>query len=529
MFLKRFFPILDWLPKYNTNDIKNDFSAGLVIGIMFIPQGMAYAMLAGLNPIYGLYAAIFPQLAYAIFGTSRHLSVGPVALDALIIAATLKQFEGLPESDMILLAAVLAFLEGMVLFILGMVRLGTLVNFLSVPIISGFTSAAALIISVSQLKHLMGVDLGSGRVDQILWTAIMQIPNINIATLLVGLGGIAIIVILKRINKKIPTPLVVVVVSIVVVWIGNLSQFGVKIVGTIPDGLPPLDTPHFDYTLAGVDNMILALLPSAFILAFIAFMQSFSISKVVQAEHKNYILDANQELRALGTANMLGSFFQGFSIGGSLSRTVVNSDSGGKTNMSSLVSAAFVVVVLIFLTPLFYYLPKAVLGSIIITAVMKLINVGDAVNMWRYHRKDFFVLLLTFIATIIDLKIGILCGLVLALLFYFAENITVNLFIWKGLKPSLQVAEITDSPTTALRVSIKQDVYFANIAYIRNRIKELQKNTDYAHYYINTPADQYLDSSTARMWKDLQEDFAREGCSLNFECVPLALKTITRP
>lgn len=359
--MKKFLPILDWLPNYKKEYFSGDLSAGLTVGVMLVPQGMAYAMIAGLPPVYGLYAAIIPQLVYAIFGTSRQLAVGAVAMDSLLVAAGITVMAEAGTENYIALAILLAFMMGTIQLAMGLFRMGFLVNFLSKPVINGFTSAAALIIGFNQLKHLIGVDLArNNNIFIIIYQAIEKFGSINWLSVLIGIIAIIILKNVKKIHKAIPGALVAVVLGVLIVKYLSLYTMGVKIVGEVPKGLPSfsfpiLDTPYFN-----------DLIPIAFTLALIAFMEAVSVAKAIQVNHTDeYKLDPNQELIGLGMGNIVGSFFSSFPTTGGFSRSAVNEQLGARTNLTSIISASLVALTLLFLTPLFYYLPNAILAAII--------------------------------------------------------------------------------------------------------------------------------------------------------------------
>ena len=409
--LAKYLPILEWLPNYKKSNLKGDIGAGITVGIMLIPQGMAYAMLAGLPPIYGLYAAIFPQLLYAIFGTCRQLAVGPVAMDSILVATGVGVMATAGSEQYIQLVILLSLMVGTIQLLMGVFKLGFLVNFLSRPVISGFTSAAAIVIGLSQLKHLLGLNMQStSYVHEIIQATFAQISKINTPTLLLGLAGIGLILILKKIKSPIPGALVVVVLSIFCVYGLNLTDLGVKIVGSVPDGLPAFGLPTFNLT------SIKQLTPIAFSIAFIGFMEGIAIGKSVQAKHGDYKIIPNQELIALGAANIGGAFFKAFPTTGGFSRTAVNDQTGAKTGIAAIISAGLIIITLIFLTPLFYYLPNAVLASIIMVAVYGLIDVKTAIKLWYQNRGDFWMLIATFLGTLfLGIQIGIGIGVLLSL------------------------------------------------------------------------------------------------------------------
>ena len=410
--MKQFLPILDWLPQYNKANLSSDVFAGITVGVLLIPQGMAYAMIAGLPPIYGLYASLMPQVVYAFMGSSRQLSVGPVAMDSLLVALGLGALSLSGVNEYVAMAILLAFMMGVVQLILGIAKMGFLVNFLSKPVISGFTSAAAIIIGMSQLKHLLGIDIpGSNKIQHLFIQASNAIENTHLLTLGIGIVAIVLIKIMRKINKKIPSALIVVVLGILAVYVFQWNLVGVKIVEQIPSGLPSFQLPELNSERIG------DLIPVALTLALIAFMEAISVSKAVAERHPEYEIDANKELVALGTSNLVGSFFQSYPVTGGFSRTAVNDEAGAKTGISSIVSALVIALTLLFLTPLFYYLPNAVLAAIIMVAVFGLIDFKYPVQLFKRRKDEFFLLIATFAITLtIGIKEGILIGVLLSLL-----------------------------------------------------------------------------------------------------------------
>ncbi|MBG7630111.1 MAG: sulfate permease, partial [Bacteroidetes bacterium] len=368
MNFKNILPVLGWLPNYKKAWLKGDLGAGLTVGVMLIPQGIAYAMIAGLPPIYGLYTAMIPQIVYAIFGTSRQLAVGPVAMDSLIVASGVGAIAAVGSEYFIFLAILLALIMGAIQVLFGIFRMGFLVNFLSKPVISGFTSAAALIIALNQLKYLFGVNMPrSNQLQVILYEAFKQINNINWPSFVIGSIGIVLIVFLKKKYKKIPGSLVAVVFGVLAVKIFQLEQYGVSILGEIPQGLPSFKVPQLNR------EILEQLAPLGLTLALIGFLEAISVAKSIEAKHNDYKVDANKELIALGLGNMVGAFFQSYPSTGGFSRTAVNNSTGAKTPLASIFSALVVAFTLLFLTPLFFYLPKAIIASIIIVAVFGLL------------------------------------------------------------------------------------------------------------------------------------------------------------
>ncbi len=473
MNIKSFFPILEWLGSYKKDWLKGDISAGLTVGIMLIPQGIAYAMIAGLPPIYGLYTAMIPQIVYAIFGTSRQLAVGPVAMDSLIVAAGVAALAEVGSEHFIEFAILLAFMMGILQVAFGLFRLGFLVNFLSKPVISGFTSAASLIIGLNQLKHLLGIDIHrNNKLQNLLSEAFTHLNETHWITFSIGLGAIITIVLLKKYAKKIPAALVVVVVSILIVKFLHLDQLGVKIVGTIPEGLPDFRIPHFD------KEIMIKLFPISLTLSFIAFLEAISVAKAVELKHTEYKVIPNQELIALGMGNIIGSFFQTYPATGGFSRTAVNDQDGANTPLAAIFSAIVVALTLLFLTPLFYYLPKAVLAAIIMVAVFGLLDFKMPKQLLRYTKRDLLILNITLLVTAtIGIKEGILTGIILSIV----------MLVYKSVKP--HIAILGQVPNThfyrnrkrfkdvfidqeILIIRFDAQLHFANTAYFKDKLQE---------------------------------------------------------
>ncbi len=476
MNFKNIFPFLEWLPNYKKDWLKGDFNAGLTVGIILIPQGIAYAMIAGLPPIYGLYTAMIPQIVYAIFGTSRQLSVGPVAMDSLIVAAGVVALAEIGTDRFIEFAILLAFMMGVLQIAFGVFRLGFLVNFLSKPVISGFTSAASLIIGLNQLKHLFGVDINrNNRIQNLLIDAFGHIDEINWITFAIGAVSIFILIYFKKYFKRIPAALTIVVLSIITVKIFSLDQIGVSIVGEIPSGLPHFKVPVFDKAI------IIDLMPVAFTLALIAFLEAVSVAKRVEIKHPEYKVIPNKELIALGLGNLIGSFFQTYPATGGFSRTAINDQENARTPLASIISAIIVALTLLFLTPLFYYLPKAVLAAIIMVAVFSLLDFSVPKQLLKYSKRDLVILNVTLLITAtIGIKEGILTGVILSL----------GMLIYKSSKP--HIAILGKIPNThfyrnkerfkdveiderILIIRFDAQLHFANTTYFKDKLQEFAR------------------------------------------------------
>ncbi|MCB9235057.1 MAG: solute carrier family 26 protein [Bacteroidia bacterium] len=515
MNIKQFIPILQWLPKYGKSELKGDLFAGLTVGVMLIPQGMAYAMLAGMPPIYGLYASIIPLIIFAIFGTSRQLSVGPFAMVSLLVAAGVSTLAAPESAEYLQLAILLAFMVGVMQFALGAFRLGFLVNFLSRPVISGFTSAAALIIAFSQLKHLLGVEIPrSQNVLEIGLKAIEQAGQLHWLTLGTGLAGIAFLLGLKKIKKSLPAALFIVILGIAAVWLFKLESTGIKIVGKVPDGLPHFETPALQWA------SIKALFPIALAISLIGFMQSYAISKTIQQKHPEYKLDPNQELIGLGLANLAGSFFKAFPVAGGLSRSAVNDQSGAKTGMASVFSATLVALTLLFLTPVFYYLPNSILAAIIMVSVLSMLDVRMARELWKSDKTDFIMLVVTFLVTLaFGIEWGIGAGVVLSLvmvLYRSAYPHVAELALIRGTHHYRNVERYPDQieqRDDLLIVRFDSRLFFANAGFFQEKIEQLEgeRGDKLKLVVLNAEAIPGIDSTGAFTLKEVIQGYQARG------------------
>lgn len=503
--LKRFIPILDWLSNYKKENFSGDLSAGITVGIMLIPQGMAYAMLAGLEPIHGLYAVTIPILLYASFGTSRQLAVGPVAMVSLLTAAGIGSLNPDGPEQYLMYALTLAFLVGVIQVGMGILRFGFIVNFLSHPVINGFTSAAAIIIGLSQIKHLFKINLPRSEHIQDMAVAIFQnISDIHWITFGIGVMGIIIIKYGKKLHKSLPTPLIAVVLGILLVYGFNLTESGVAVLGEIPSGLPSLSSPSFDMSTWS------ALLPIAIAISMVGFAESFAVAKTIQGKHKDYSLDANQELIGLGMANFGAAFFQGYPVTGGFSRTAVNDQSGAKTALASIISVVLIVLTLLFFTQLFYFLPNSILAAVVLVAVSGLIDFKTPKALWKKDKNDFIMLIATFIVTLtLGIEIGIVSGMLLSL----------GAVVYKATRPHIaRLAKVPESTyyknvkrfkdledrPDVLVVRIDGPIYFANIEYIKKKISKWQedKGTALKLIVLNLESVTSIDSSGAHELED---------------------------
>ena len=496
---------------------------------MLIPQGMAYAMLAGLPPIYGLYASTVPLILYALFGTSRQLSVGPGAMVALLVASGVGGLAAHGTDEYIQLALLLALMIGSIQFLMGVFRLGWIVNFLSHPVIAGFTSAVAIIIALNQLKYLLGISLSRGLFHEVLLEAVSKLSEVHLTTFLVGFGGILLLVLMKKFTPKLPAPLIIVVLSILLIWVTGVSSEGVDIVGEIPSGFPAFSVPTLDFAAMS------SLMPIALTVAFIGFMQSIAVAKAIQKRHKSYDIVPNQEMLALGISNIFGSMFQAFPVTGGLSRSAVNDQTGAQSGIASIISALLVVVTLLFFTPYFYYLPKAILAAIIMVAIYSLIDIKEAKHLWVTDKTDFALFITTALTTLfLGIEEGIGTGVFLSLI----------MVIYRSSHPHVaELGQIPDSThyrnvkrfdnlierddTVILRIDAR--LYFANLNYIKELIySKIAEKPGTRYLILDASAISGIDSSALHMLNELQQDLAKSNISIHFVDVKGPIRDILK-
>jgi len=515
--LGKIFPLIGTLQNYSRSAFQGDVSAGMTVGIMLIPQGMAYAILAGMPPVYGLYAAIVPLFIYALFGSSKQLAVGPVAMVSLLVIAGVGEFADPGSSRFISLVLLTALGVGLFQLLMGIFRMGFLVNFLSHPVLSGFTSAAALIIGASQIPNITGIDLnGVRQVHDILLETAKQIHQAVPVTFMIGVGSIAGIILIKRWSNRIPSALVVVAAGILLTYIFSFHELGVSIVGDIPEGLP-----SFGMEFVSIADLKL-LFPVILVISLVSYMESIAVAKAV-AKKEGYRIDPNQELVALGSANIGGAFFQSFPTTGGFSRTAVNAQSGANSTVASVISAAIVGLTVLFLTPLFYYLPKAVLAAIIVVAVAGLFNYREMVHLWKTDRKDFSMLAVTFLATLIlGIEEGIGIGVLLSLV----------LVIYSSTFPhSAELGRLGDTDKfrnveryknaiiepEMLIFRFDASLYFANTDHFTNRVNELvgkREEDSLAIFILDASAINYIDSTGIHALEKICETLKKKNVTL---------------
>jgi sulfate permease, SulP family len=516
----RWVPLIGRLRTYRSDDLRGDLSAGLITAVMLVPQGMAYAALAGMPPIYGLYAATLPLLVYGFLGTSRELAVGPVAVVALMVAASVGQLAEPGSEAFIGYAILLAAMVGALQLLMGLLRGGFLVNFLSHPVISGFTSAAAILIGTSQLGALLGIEgLPAARaVHEVLFAVVARLGEVHLVTLAIGLSSLVALVALRRWRRTFPAPLLVVALATALVAVLGLSENGVRIVGEVPAGLPSPALPVFDAEAFAI------LLPAAIAIALVGFMESISVAKAF-ARRRRYAIGPDQELFALGAANLAGSLFRGFPVTGGFSRTAVNAQAGARSGIASIVTAVAVGLVLVFFTPLFHHLPRAVLAAIILSAVAGLVDVREMRHLWKVKRSDLWLLAITFVGTLtLGIEIGLLTGIGASLLWFMVRSTRPHAAVlgrvpgtnaWRNLKNFPEAEPVAG----ALALRVDAELYFGNATFLKELLARLEAEAAEASRPIRVVALDmsavgHLDSSADGALHEIADEYADRDVAL---------------
>lgn len=507
---KKYLPILDWSKDYNRSLFISDFVAAIIVTIMLIPQSLAYALLAGLPAEVGLYASILPLVAYTIFGTSRFLSVGPVAVVSLMTAAAVGNFALQNTAEYLAIAVVLAWISGGILIVMGLLRLGVMANFLSHPVISGFITASGLIIAASQLKHILGIESSGHNLFDIIQNLIAHSEQAHGPTALLGISTLLFLLWVRKYFKPLllkfglsdfiadiiakAGPVLAVVVTIAITWFYDLELLGVKIVGEVPTGLPSLQLPQFD------SELWQQLFISALLISIVGFVESVSVAQTLAAKRRQRI-SPDQELIGLGASNIASAASGGFPVTGGFSRSVVNFDAGAATPAAGALTAIGIALAAIFLTPLIYFLPKATLAATIIVAVLSLVDFQAIVRTWKYSRNDFIAMFATIVLTLIEgVEIGILAGVGLSLLLYLYRTSKPHSAI-VGRVPGTEHFRNVDrfdveTCEKILTLRIDESLYFANARYLEDLIYEqVASNPELKHLILMCPAVNLIDAS----------------------------------
>ena len=512
------FPALKWLKTYHPTHFKADVVAALIVLAMLVPQGMAYAMLAGLPPVMGIYASILPMIIYAFTGSSTTLSIGPVAIISMMVFSALQPLFAVGSTAYIEAACLLAIMVGIISLILGLFRFGFLIQLISHPVIKSFIIASALLIALGQFKFLLDIPLQTNNIPEFIGSLVNNFHHISFLSVGVSLAAISILVFLPKwvrsdfLNKTIP--LLLVLSSIIVVYAFNLDQHGLKTVGIIPTGLPSFHFPTWNL------DLVQKLLPSAFIIAMISFVESLAIAQAT-ALQKRDDLNSNQELIALGLANIAAGINMGFAVSGSLSRTVVNSDAGAKTPMSGVMSSLLMIAVSLYFTSFFQNLPLTILAATIFVSIWKLVTFLPFFETWKYSKADGLAMWATFFGvTCIDISTGLVIGIIL----------TFILLLWRISRPHIAVIGLVEGTQHFRNVSrydvlttetiasfrIDENLNFLNAHVLKGYIiTELSHNPQIQHVVINCSSISNIDLSAVEMLEELNGELLQLGIQLH--------------
>ena len=524
----RFVPA--WLSSYRREELAGDTVAGAVVAVMLVPQGMAYALLAGLPPQVGLYASIAPLLLYAAFGSSRYLAVGPVAIISLLVASTLAPLADPGSAEYVRLAVLLALLAGVLQLVLGLARMGALVNFLSHAVVSGFTSAAALVIALSQVRALTGIDVPRSQdVASLIASLIRNAGDASGMTLAIGSGSIALLVLFSRwlpgrlrawgVPDAVATPLtrsaplvVVVAGSAVVALTGTAA---VRTVGSVPAGLPAVAVPSVDWASAR------PLIAGAVAIALVGFMESYAVAKSLASRRRERI-DANRELVGLGLADLGAALTGAYPVTGGFSRSLVNDNAGARSPLASIITAALIAITLLWFTPLFRDIPHAVLAAIIVVAVSQLIDPKAFPRLWKYSKADGAAWLATFATVLfVGVEPGIVTGAVVAL----------GLHLWRTSRPHIAiVGRVGDSEhfrnverhtvstvPHLLAIRIDESLYFANAAFLEQwLLSAIAERPEVTQCVLIMSAVNFIDGGALETLEHLTYSLREGGVTLHF-------------
>ncbi|MEO1038508.1 MAG: sulfate permease [Pseudomonadota bacterium] len=530
MRLSRYLPILEWGRGYGAQALSSDLLAAVIVTIMLIPQSLAYAMLAGLPPQAGLYASILPLVAYAVFGTSRVLAVGPVAVVSLMTAAAVGQVAASGTVGYATAALTLAVMSGLILILMGVFRLGFLANFLSHPVISGFITASGILIAASQLKHVLGVEANGHTLVELTASLLAHADAINPPTLAIGgaalgflffvrsglkalLGGLGVDARLADLITK-AGPVLAVGAAILAVTALGLDQAGVRTVGEVPSGLPAFTPPSLDPALWR------QLFPAAVLISVIGFVESVSVAQTLAAKRRQRI-DPDQELVGLGAANLTSGFSGGYPVTGGFARSVVNFDAGAKTPAAGAFTAIGIALATVFLTPILFNLPNAVLAATIIVAVLSLVNLRAIAQAWRYSKSDFAAMLATIALTLgLGVEAGVLAGVILSLALFLYRTSRPHTAIM-GQVPGAEHFRnvkrhqvITAPHIVTLRID--ESIYFANARYLEDRIYALVAGTpELQHFVLMCPAVNFIDGTGLESLDAINQRLKDSGVTLH--------------
>lgn len=509
-----YFPLLEQMKGYNRVAFKGDLIAGLSVWILLIPQTMAYAMLAGMPPIYGLYGGLIPPLIYGLLGTARQLSLGPVASSSLVILAGISQVAEPESAYYIEIVILTGFLIGLGMLILGLFRLGFLAVLLSQPVIVGFTAAAGVIIAVSQLKYLFGIDMPRfGHTYETIAYALQHLGETHWLSFLFCSGGVVLMLGLKRFFPKLPATLVVSALSILLTYWFRLDLLGLEIVKDVPEGLP-----HF--VLPGLEaEKLRDAISTVMVGIVIGVVESISIAKALEIKSKTYKINPSQELVAAGAARTLGGLFQSLPVSASFTRSALNREAGAQTGMASVIMVAMTALTLLFLTPLVYFMPKAVLAAIVFMAVRSLIDLQAARQLWNTHKRDFAMMLATFLATLfISIELGVATGVALSLLLVLYQSSRPHIAILGQLPHSREFRNVNRFPEARqfeglVIARFDAPLFFLNADYFSDFVQEAIKSCPgkCQLFVLDGSSITDIDSTGLRALEEVYSDLRRQN------------------
>lgn len=528
--LSRYLPILEWGRQYERSIFASDLVAALIVTIMLIPQSLAYAMLAGLPPEVGLYASILPLVAYAVFGTSKTLAVGPVAVVSLMTATAIGEIAPQGSDAYLLAGTLLALISGLMLIAMGLFRLGFVANFLSHPVISGFITASGLLIAAGQVKHLLGLNSGGNTLPEIITGIVSNIHTTNLPTLAIGASVLAFLYFVRLkmkalllaagISRSIADtvtkagPVLAVAGTILVVTALDLGAAGVPLVGQIPQGLPSLAWPTLD------PDMIKALIAPAFLISLIGFVESVSVAQTLAAKRRQRILP-DQELIGLGAANVASGISAGYPVTGGFARSVVNFDAGAQTPAAGIYTAVGIALATLFLTPLLANLPQATLAATIIVAVLSLVDLPAIHRVWAYSKTDFSAMAATIAGTLfLGVEVGIVMGVLLSLLLHLYRTSRPHMAV-VGVVPgtehfrNVERHQVITSPEI-LSLRVDESLYFANTRYLEDRVAELvSERPALKHVILLCSAVNEIDASALESLEEINHRLSDAGITLH--------------
>ena len=522
-------PAWQWLQDYSAGKFKSDALAALIVIAMLVPQGMAYAMLAGLPPIMGLYASMIPMIMYALIGGSTTLSIGPVAIISMMTFATLNPLFEAGSPAYIEAAMLLALLVGIISLLLGLLRFGFLIQLISHPVIKSFIIASALLIALGQLKFLVDIPLNGNSIPEFVQSLVHYMPNADMASLIFGIASILFLIYLPKIlNSQAvqgrigstnfivkSVPLILVVISIALTVYFGLKDFGIKTVGEIPSGFPPVRIPHWNL------DLVLTLLPGAAMIAMISFVESLSIAQATALQQRSH-LNSNQELAALGLANISAGLTSAFPVTGSLSRTVVNADAGAKTPMAGVLSSLLIILVTLYFTGFFKDLPLVILAATIIVSIWKLVDFKPFLDTWHYSKADGIAMWITFFGVIfIDISTGLMIGIVS----------TFILMLWRISRPHMAVIGLVEgtqhfrnvqrrhvlTSPEIMSMRIDENLTFLNANALKGfLINQVSQHPQLRHVVINCSSVSSIDFSALEMLEDINSELDKLDIRLHF-------------